>query len=126
MTHRKETPMITAEVKALLRPLTADPGSCMITSAPMAERRSRSFWTEAEPHKRVTDRTDRMIEAYLQIAARSGSLLPADGIRLTDGMFLQPDRAVMNAAMKHGHLQLDDVTGVFRVTAQGWSGSKRV
>src|SRR5688572_9304920 len=104
--------------------MTADPGSCMITPTPIAERRPRSFWTEAEAHQRITARTRRMVEAYVQIAARSGTLFRADGIRLTDGMYLQPDRAVMNAAMEHRLLELDETTGVFRATARGWAESK--
>src|SRR5688572_13930216 len=117
--------MTASEVRALVGPLTADPGSCTITPGSVPERRPRSFWTEAEPHQRVTDRTRLLVEAYLQVAARSGSLFAADGIRLTDGMFLQPDRAVMNAAMAHGLLELDDPAAVFRATAHGWAESKR-
>jgi len=66
-------------------------------------------------------RTSELIGAYFQVAARCGSAFAADGIGLSDGFFLQPDRAAMNAAMKHCLIKLDDVRGIFMATAHGWN-----
>lgn len=117
--------MNSAEVRALVVPLTGAPSSCKITSRPKSRRRPRSFWTAAKPHTRVTARTLQVVEAYFQIAARTGTALAADGVRLDDGQYLQPDCGVMNSALHHDLVELDDVSGTFGLTAVGWHKIKR-
>jgi hypothetical protein len=113
--------MHSSEVYALIHPLTGGSSSCKITPNAIADRRPLAFWRSAKPHRKVLIRTRSLLEGYLQIAARCGTPLASDGIRLSDGKIFHPDKAVMNAAIEHGLFRLDEIRGIFCATAGGWA-----
>lgn len=114
--------MNSEEVRKMIMPLTGGTGSCKITKAPDPSRSPKTFWTEANKHKELKDRDRQLIAAYFEIAARTGVAARSDGIALDDGGYLQPDKAVMNAGITAGWLDVRDDTHVFVLTAEGWRG----
>jgi hypothetical protein len=66
--------------------------------------------------QRDTPRTRALFLAYLLF---SGGRIPLKGIQM-DGTYFRPDKWVVGALMKKGYLTVDNPTGEFQVTSQGW------
>jgi hypothetical protein len=66
--------------------------------------------------QRDTPRTRALFLAYLLF---SGGRIPLKGIQM-DGTYFRPDKWVAGALMKKGYLTVDNPTGEFQVSSQGW------
>jgi hypothetical protein len=89
--------------------LTRGTGSQKVLLHPDRGRLLAAFY--AGRAKGVTLRALRLIELYLRVGIENGVPLLASGIRLSDGKYLIPDRAVMKTALNEKWMTLTG--GVF-------------
>jgi len=109
--------MTTEDVKALAGERYVDG----IHEKPDPQRASESFWTSSNKHKRRTERDLDLLELYVRVVLATGSKFDPCGIRLGDGKYLVPDRAVMNSAINAGLIALDEKTHCFRMPRKAWA-----
>src|SRR5687768_1499521 len=85
---------------------------------PDEQRSNLSFWTESNKHGRVTERDLHLFRVYVRAVLSAGVVFCATGISLDDGIYLIPDRAVMNSLINAGLVELR--SGIFVVNSPGW------
>jgi hypothetical protein len=92
---------------------------------PIRERQNRSrdfaFFAASGKHNHMTDSDWAHLCLYVEAVVRTGSAFDAAGIRLSDGKFLELDRAKIGAAITDGFIQPSDPDGaVLRLNRDGW------
>lgn len=98
----------TRRAKDEAKALTGGTGSQKVRSRADAERLSPAFYLGRA--NRATVRALKLVELYLRVAIENGVAFLASGIRLSDGKYLIPDRAVMKTALNEKWLVLSGGT----------------
>ena len=93
---------------------------------PIRERQDRSrtfaFFAGSGKHNAMTDLDWAHLRIYAEALLRTGSAFDAAGIRLSDGKFLELDKAKVGAAITDEVVEAANSEGtLLRFTADGWA-----
>lgn len=121
-------PMNSGEVRRLLdaftRLLDRDTGfkerssACSIAATPFSDSLESSFWQKERDHpKPESSRCAAFLAAY-SVIGNGG--FPLEGLRLDDGKYFRPDKAVVRSLIAEGQMSISDEDQRIVITVEGY------